>query len=104
MNHDRHSPNGLFAEKFETQRQLQSLKETAGMVLERGGRLRRDQELSSILMLLSQHSLAKWQLILDELGAENSSVIENLLTLFTVEPLHNFLSRVFRLLKSFLHR
>lgn len=65
-----------------------------------GQRQRRDQELTDILKLLSQHSLAKWPLLLGASSDEDVSVMENLYSILMFDQLHKFQLKVPRVLKS----
>lgn len=67
---------------------------------ERGQKRRRSQELGEILRSLAQHSLADWQSFLEESSSKEGSVIEDLYSVFTGQPLQNSHLRVSGLSES----
>lgn len=59
------------------------------MVSGRGPRLRRSRELAKIVRLPLQHSSADCPSLVEGISGKNSSVIDNLYSVFTSEPLHD---------------
>lgn len=68
----------ILAATTETARQIQSLKEMAGLVCKRSLGQGRGQELAEIMRLMSQHFLADRPPFLEELSDEESPVMEGL--------------------------
>lgn len=71
IGHGKKRPIRLLAATSETQKQVQSPEEIAGLVSARGRRQRCGQKMDEIVRLLSQPSLAKWPSFLEELSSVN---------------------------------
>lgn len=76
------------------------MQEEAGKLAERGLRKRRRRLLDEIESLLSEQSLAEWLSLLGEMCGGNGVVVENLYSIFMLEPLHYLHLGVSRLLKT----
>lgn len=79
--------NRLWAATSKTQRPIQSLKEMAGRVSERGQRQRCGQKLGENMRLLLQQSSAERPSFLVELSGKDGSVLRDLYAVLTFEQL-----------------
>lgn len=96
----RESSRRVAAKTRETQRRIKELQEAAGSLAQ--GRLRASPReiLDEIDFLLSETSLAGWQLFLEKICGGDGVAVENLYSTVTFEPLQNLQLGVSRLSKT----